>query len=343
MISSTKDAWDSLLGPLVVPRPRCVGLVSAVVSKGGVTFQAYGESGDPGKALDEDAIFDIGSITKVFTGVLLAEMVERGDVRLDDPLARYLPEGSRVPSQGERQITLLDLVTHTSGLPRLSPNQMSSELFDPKDPYAHVDEKHLLEGLAQAELEGSIGETSRYSNFGFELLGLSMGKTLGSSYGDLLRKRVCQPLGLNDTEVWAEAVEGTRLVPGHDDMGEKTPFWRSPVAGDGGVVSTARDLAIFVQANLEDVEGVIGKALQTARLPRVPEGKARSHGLGWVIDDGKEGVRYYWHNGGVGGYGSFMALELEKQVGVVVLANSHHSPEIDQAGVKLLDELCGVA
>lgn len=168
-MGKTEDKRDSLLRLLVVPRPRCVGLVSAVISDEGVTFRTYGESGDPNSTLDEDALFDIGSIAKVFTGILLAEMVERGDVSLDDPLAAYLPEGSRVPTQGDRQITLLHLATHTSGLPRLSPNQMSSERFDPKDPYAHVDERHLLKGLAQTDLDGSIGETTRYSNFGFEL------------------------------------------------------------------------------------------------------------------------------------------------------------------------------
>lgn len=336
------EVRDGLLEPLVVPRPRCVGLVSAVVLDGDVTFRAYGESGDSQKTLDEDSIFDVGSITKVFTGILLAEMSERGELRLDDPLHRYLPKGSKVPRQGDRVITLIDLATHTSGLPRLSPNQMTSEKFDPNDPYAHVDETHLLDGLSQAEPEGTIGETVRYSNFGFELLGLALGKAAGSSYAELLDERVCGPLGLKDTSVWAEARQETRLVPGHDDMAERTPFWRTPVPGDGGVVSTGRDLAAFVQANLEGVEGSLGKALEVARRARVSEGSGRSHGLGWVIAQEKKGVRYHWHNGGVGGYGSFMALEMDKRAGVVLLANSHHSGEMDAAGVQLLDKLCGV-
>ena len=339
-MKAPSELQDHLLNRLVVPRPLCVGVVSAVIRNDEVLFRSYGESGDPARQLDEDAIFDIGSITKVFTGILLAEMVERGEVALEDPLSHFLPEGSHVPSQGERSITLVDLATHTSGLPRLAPNQTTSATFDSKDPYAHMDEKHVLEGLSQAQITGTVGETTLYSNFGFEVLGLALGNATRSTYPDLLRERVAEPLRLKSTEIWVEPLDDPRLVPGHDDFGERTPFWRSPVPGDGGIVSTARDLATFIQANLKGAEGTLGKALESARMPRVPAGGALSHGLGWVIDDGREGVRYYWHNGGVGGYGSFLAMEISRRVGVVLLANSHHSSDLDRAGVKLLDALC---
>jgi D-alanyl-D-alanine-carboxypeptidase/D-alanyl-D-alanine-endopeptidase len=341
-VTQQEDPRDGLLTVLVVPRPLCVGLVSAIVTNGDVSFRTYGESGDPQKLLDEDALLDIGSITKVFTGVLLAEMVQRGGVSLDDPLTKYLPEGSQVPSQAGRQITLVDLATHTAGLPRLPPNFMSSEKFDPKNPYAHFDDKQLLEGLAQSQLDGRLGETVSYSNFGFELLGLALGRAADSSYADLVKERICEPLGLKATEVWAEERQDGRLVPGHDDMGERAPFWNTPVAGDGGIVSSALDLAAFVKANIDGVSGTIGDAIEEAKRARVSEAEGRSIGLGWAIDTGKKGVRYHWHNGGVAGYGSFMALEADKKVGVVLLANSHHSNAVDQAGVRLLDRLCDV-
>lgn len=341
-MTDIEDARDDLLSGLTVPRPPCLGLVSAVVAEGKVSFRAYGESGDPEKALNEDALFDVGSIAKVFTGVLFAEMTERGVIRPEDPLALHLPEGVEVPSQDGRQITLIDLATHASGLPRLPPNFATHERFDSKNPYAHYGQTELLEGLAQSHLEGRIGETVSYSNFGFELLGLALARAGESSYSELIKARVCEPLGLKDTEVWEEERQDARLVPGHDDVAEKTPFWSSPMPGDGGIVTNARDLASFVEANINGEAGSIGKALKDARQPRVLESTGHSVGLGWIVAPEKQGVRYHWHNGGVGGYGSFMAVEVDKQTGVVLLANSRHSDALDAAGVRLLDRLCGV-
>lgn len=339
---SEVDPHD-FLAPLVEPRPRCVGLVSAIVANGDVAFGTFGASGHPEKILDQDALFDIGSITKVFTGLLLAEMVERGDVGLEDPLVRHLPDTSSVPSQGNREIRLVDLATHTSGLPRLPPNLTSHESFDPENPYGHFNVDLLLADLAATSLEGRIGETVKYSNFGFELLALALAHAAGTSYRDLLSERILRPLGLKDTEVWTEEHKGTRLVPGHNDMAEPVRFWRTPLPGDGGLVSTARDLARFVQANLGNEAVALREALTLARESRVAQGAGGSNGLGWAIADEKPGVRYHWHNGGTAGYGSFMAIEVDKGIGVVLLANSHHSPLMDSAGVKLLDRLCGVS
>lgn len=324
-----------------MPRPRCLGIASAIVIDEEVVFRAFGESGDPNKAIDADAIFDVGSITKVFTGVLLAEMAIQGDVELEGPLINYLPSGSKVPQQGERLITLVDLATHSSGLPRLPPNLTSSERFDPQDPYAHFNSDQLLKGLADSELSGEIGTTTRYSNFGFELLALALSNAAGATYADLLASRALKPLGLNQTSVWAHEQPHPRLVPGHGEFGDKAPFWSTPLPGDGGVVSTARDLAAFLQANFDEASP-LAKSLEEARKLRTAGEGGNPHGLGWAVAKDKPGVQYHWHNGGSAGYGSFMALEIQKRRAVVVLSNTSHSSLLDRAGIRLLDALCNV-
>ena len=172
---------------------RAVGLVAATLDHGQSQVFTAGVSGAQGVPLDGNTLFEIGSITKVFTASLLAEMAARGEVGLDDPVAKYLPPSVRVPSRNGKQITLLDLSTQTSGLPRMPTN------FSPKDelnPYADYSVDQLYAFLSGYELTRDIGSQYEYSNLGVGLLGHALALRAGKSYEALLVERILRPLGI---------------------------------------------------------------------------------------------------------------------------------------------------
>ena len=162
-------------------------------------------------------MFEIGSITKVFTAAILADMVARGQVRLDDPVAQLLPATVKVPSRNGRRITLLDLATQSSGLPRLPTN------FAPKDsanPYADYGDQQLYDFLSGYELPRDPGATYEYSNLGMGLLGHALARKAGMSYEQLVSRRVLAPLGMKETAITLSPALRPRLVPGHGDTGQ---------------------------------------------------------------------------------------------------------------------------
>ena len=181
-----------------VDEGRAIGIVIGVVEADGTTrVVSYGGAGPYARPLGETSVFEIGSITKVFTGILLADMVARGEVSLTDPVAKYLPEGVTMPSRGGREITLLDLSTHYSALPRLPGNFSPS---DAANPYADYTVEHMYKFLSGYELTRDIGSEHEYSNLGVGLLGHLLARVSGGSYERLVRERILKPLGMSKTE-----------------------------------------------------------------------------------------------------------------------------------------------
>jgi len=178
---------------------QSVGIVVGVIGPEGRRVIAYGhlEKGDS-RALDGNTVFEIGSVTKVFTSLLLADMVQRGEVKLDDPVAKYLPANVKMPDRNGKAITLIDLATHTSGLPPLPAN------FNPKDPtnpYADYSVDQLYQFLSSYQLTRDIGSQYQYSNLGGGLLGHVLARRAGTDYETLVRSRICDPLGMKDTRI----------------------------------------------------------------------------------------------------------------------------------------------
>lgn len=230
-----------------------VGLVIGVVFPGGRRVFGYGRRGGEGgdSSPDQDTIFEIGSITKVFTAALLADMARRGEVRLDDPVQRYLPAGVQVPTRGGRAITLLHLATHTSGLPRL-PGNLGRTVRDRANPYAHYTVDDLYAFLNGCRLARVPGERYAYSNLGAGLLGHVLALRAGMGYEALVTRRLCGPLGMMDTAVTLSPEQRGRLAQGHAASDEPVPLWDLPMlAGAGALRSTARDMLAFLAANLE--------------------------------------------------------------------------------------------
>ncbi len=312
---------------------RTVGIVAGVIDGEGSRIYCQGKTSKEGAAVDGDTVFEVGSITKTLTATLLADMVLRGEVQLDDPVSKYLPQSVRMPRRGGKEITLLDLVTHTSGLPRMPSN------FRPKDaenPYADYTEANLYEFLSSFTLTRDIGEKYEYSNLGFGLLGNALARRAGKGFEELITERIFHPLGMNSTAITLTPEMKSHLATGHSRMLAPVKNWElAALAGAGAVRSTANDMLLYLAANLElrksDLSAALARAQQAERHTSM---KDTEIGLAWHIAR-KYGSEITWHNGGTGGYHSFVGFDRKKGLGIVILSNSPHS--IDDIGMHLLN------
>ncbi|RSS66034.1 serine hydrolase [Streptomyces sp. WAC06614] len=326
---------------------RHVGVVVAAVAGGHVEIAGAGTTHAGGAAPDAGTLFEIGSVTKTFTGLALARMAVAGTVRLDDPLASLLPDGTPVPSRGGHEITLRHLATHTSGLPRLPKGMLLRALLRPgtPDPYAGCTADVLLAGLARTRLRAEPGRRVHYSNLGAGLLGLGLARRAGTTYEELITEHICAPLGMTDTAVSVAGTRPGRLAQGHDGRRRPTPPWHlADLVGAGGLWSTATDLVTYVRAQLDGVDGDGGAELGEAiRLSREVEHRTnrfiRKH-LGWAahhLHPRQGGHLQIWHNGGTGGFSSFAGFDPETGTAVVVLSNTRRP--VDSAAFALLRTL----
>lgn len=303
-------------------------------ARGRTRLYHAGSSGRPGLALDGHTVFEIGSVTKTFTAALLTTMVETRDVRLADPVVRYLPPGVRVPERAGRQITLLDLATHTAALPPYPSNLRPK---DPANPYADYTVAQLYEFLGTYTLPWDVGSRWAYSNTGFGLLGHVLARRAGEDWEGAVVGRVLGPLGMADTRATLTPVLRARLAVGHDDSARVVPSWDIPaMPGFGALRSTADDMLRYLAANLDAPRGPLGPALAMTHAPRRSAGGAGAAvGLAWQVRRLPRGRSLIWHSGGTGGYTSFVAFTPATHVGGVILSNS--SPNLDDIGVHLLD------
>lgn len=323
---------NAMLDRCVVEQRRAPGLVVGIIDdKGARLFCKTSPENGTGGEVNGDTVFEIGSITKVFTGLLLEEMVESGEVKLDDPIGKFLPASVTTPARNGRQITLLDLATQTSGLPRMPDN------FAPKDdgnPYADYTVAQLYDFLSRYELKRDIGEKYEYSNLGGGLLGHVLALRAGTNYETLVVRRICDPLGMSSTRITLPPELKSRLATGHNSSGMPVKNWDIPtLAGAGALRSTANDMLKFVAANIGLTNSSLSNAMRQTHQPRHSGGLFRKIGLMWQIDSANDTV---WHNGGTGGYRSYIGFKAEKRRGVVVLANSAN--DMDDIGQYLLGD-----
>jgi serine-type D-Ala-D-Ala carboxypeptidase/endopeptidase len=316
----TVDSLESLVRARVstglVP-----GLAAGVLHAGGARLVTSAGTARPGVDMDEHVVVEIGSITKAFTGILLAEMAGRGEVHLEQPVSELLPPGTRLPSRSGKQITLLQLATHTSGLPRLPDNMRPADMANP---YADYSVGQLYEFLARHELRRDPGAQYEYSNLGAGLLGHALALRAGMSYEELVRERVLGPLGMTSTSITLDASQKARGAQGVTPDGDVSPYWDLPTfAGAGALRSTLGDMLRFLYANLRPPEGALGRAIAASHMARFRVNAALSLGLGWHMSTFR-GETILWHNGGTGGFHSMMAWNPGTGTGAVVLGNSQH-------------------
>lgn len=339
MTPSDSDVRKILVDRIDVAR-RSVGIVVGIIGPEGRRVIAYGApDASGGRPLDGDTVFEIGSVSKVFTSLLLADMVQRGDVALDDPIAKYLPADVKVPQRNGKQITLVDLATHTSGLPRLPSN------LKPKDqanPYADYTVANLYAFLSSYSLPRDIGSQFEYSNLGGGLLGHVLALRAGTDYETLVRTRITGPLGMHSTAIALSPDLQARLTPGHDAQLRRAVGWDLPtLAGAGAIRSTVNDLLTFVGANLGYVQSPLASAMRAMLAVSRPAGTPRlTVGLGWLTRI-SPAPKIVWHNGGTGGYRSWIGFDPAARIGVVVLSNASTPEGVDDIGGYILDPAIG--
>jgi CubicO group peptidase (beta-lactamase class C family) len=315
---------------------QSVGIVVGVIAPEGRRIVTYGHlaQGDS-RTLNGDTVFEIGSTTKVFTSLLLADMVQHGQVALDDPVSKYLPKTVKTPERDGRAITLVDLATHTSGLPRL-PGNMTPK--DPGNPYGAYTVDQLYQFLSGYTLTRDIGSKYEYSNLGGGLLGHALALRAGTDYESLVVSRICDPLGMKSTRIALTPEMKTRLAVGHNAGMEPVENWDLPtLPGAGALRSTANDLLNFLAANLGYSKSPLPLAMAAMLKTRRPTGGAGLEvALGWHIFTGN-GKEVIWHNGGTGGYRSFIGYDPAAGIGVVALSNAQTEVGVDDIGRHLLD------
>lgn len=278
-------------------------------------------------------LFHIGSITKTFTGLLLADMVEAGEVSLDDPIGAYVPE-----AEACADVTFYELATHTSGLPQLPDPLPSRGALRPHDPYSAVTQADMLEAANGASPGAGRGQFE-YSNFGYALLGLALAAAAGASFESLVRPRVLEPLGLHDTIF--DVHDDERLVEGHDLSDNPVPHWHNPaMAGCGSLLATSADLGRYLAAQLHPENTQLAAAIKATHQPRLQRGPDRSAALGWGIDETDSGPRY-WHNGGTSGFSAYAVFSptVDLGVGVVMSRTPSRDGSFERLGNRLLTGL----
>ena len=327
---------------------RPVGVAVGIVTPDGTARATLGRARLPGGAPLREATFEIGSITKTFTGILLASLVHRGVVSLDDRLPELLPAGVDLPAE-QQSITLAHLATHTAGLPRTPPGMggpgMLLRFVLGLNPYAGYTTDELLSALEVTELRSSPGERSEYSNFGFGLLGWILGREAAMGYASALREFVYGPLGLPGIELGPSGETGSRTATGYRvrqvvgpvRLGLVAEPWALPEAfeGAGAVRSTLEGMVGYLAANMGRGRYPVHAAIRSAQQEHFQVSPQRGIGLAWVRDRRRDiGQTVIWHNGGTGGFRSFLGFTEDGRFGVVVLANALAS--VDPLGARLL-------
>lgn len=335
----SKEEWRAQVAQLVQQRVaarRSKGLIIGWIRADDRGWEAAGESGNPARpVLDAQTRFEIGSISKTFTGHLLADAVTRGEVSLTHTLGD-LRAADSFANPHVAAITLAELATHSSGLPRMpnSPQAIQRLLLQPNNPYRGTQTDEIWQFIrdyapGDAPLPGR--GTLAYSNLGAAALGQAIAGHLQTDYAALINTRLLTPLHMSATSVHAPLAHMALMAQGHKENLRTTSRWDlDAYAPAGGIWSNTEDMLRYLQAQLDG--RVPGAALaQATQLAANERGTAM--GLGWLIAE-ENGRRIWWHNGGTGGFRSFMAFDPQQQIGVIVLSNT--AQDVDDLGWHLL-------
>jgi CubicO group peptidase (beta-lactamase class C family) len=305
------------------------GVAIGVVRKGERRIFTFG-------AAKNDSIFEIGSITKTFTGLLLAQMIEQKQVREDTPVRELLPEGTVAKPAGA-EITLLDLVTQHSGLPRLPANMKPA---DPANPYADYGVEDLYQFIGTHGVQKPEKPSFLYSNLGLGFLGQALANRANTTYPELLKRLVLDPLGLRDTTIALSAEQQHRFIPGYNVALQPMHAWDiDSLAGAGAIRSTAGDMLRYLEANLHP--RAMSAAMARSHELRADAGPGMRIAYAWLHDTASGN---YWHNGGTGGYTSYALFNPPGDYAVIVLTNvaiSGRGSFADQLGEHISQRLSG--
>jgi serine-type D-Ala-D-Ala carboxypeptidase/endopeptidase len=314
-LASSSDANGGILSP-----ETKVGVTIGVIRQGISRVFSFGIA-------RPNSVFEIGSITKTFTGLILAQMVEQDKVRLNQSVREMLPPGTVTPA-ATQEVTLLDLATHHSGLPRMPDNFKHADMVNP---YVDYKAEDLFAFLTKNGLQKPTGAPFRYSNLGFAVLGEALSLKSGMTYEKLLEAEITKPLGMKETELTLSPASKVHLIPGYNDGHLAIPWDFDAFAGAGSIRSTASDMLIYLEANLHPERlvadgltsgetGTLATAINLSQQVQDDAGTNRHMriALGWVKD---LSTGDYFHDGGTGGYCSYAMFNPLEDFAIVVLVN----------------------
>ena len=289
---------------------------------------------DAARRIDADTAFEIGSVSKPMMAALLAGLIRDGKASLDDPLSAYLPKDSTVPTFEGKPILLRHIVTHTSGLPALP----AGVDYDPLNPYAQVDEATLLKALSNTALAQAPGAKFEYSNFAAMLLSYAIARRADSDFETLLDARVFAPLGMGNSYINRKP-EHVKAATGYTPDGKVTPAWTFPTvfAGVGGVRSTLDDMVRYVKGQFGNAPKPLDADFRMTHAPLANDAKAPI-AMHWMLAS-LNGRKFLAHEGGTGGFSSFVAFDPKRAFGVVILSDTalHARGGLGSLGLHLLD------
>ncbi len=299
-------------------------LVVGYIDATGISYYAYGnKSLDTTSPVDENTIYEIGSISKTFTGLLLADAVEQGVVALEDPLQKYLPKGVSSPTYENTEITLVSLSNHTSSLPRMPDNFDSA---DPNNPYVDYSAAQMYAFLNDTNIVEPVGSRASYSNYGQGLLGYTLASIQGEDYESLLRKEITKPFKMKNTAVSFSKAMRTNLALPYDNQKKAYNWDIISLAGAGGIRSSTKDMMTYLSYMMGMKKTAKASAIQRTQK-RTTKEDLPSIGLAWFIEETSSGKTLYQHGGATGGYRAFAAFIPEEQRGVVLFTNCTQGPE----------------
>ncbi|PST83356.1 hypothetical protein C7T94_12320 [Pedobacter yulinensis] len=331
-----QDSIDRMVEKVARPyiqKGNTAGLLIAWIGNDGVRRYSYGTTAaGAGKLPDADVtVFEIGSVTKTFTALLLAIEVAAGRMKLEDPVSRYLPDSIPELEYHGTPVTLKHLASHTSGLPRLPQNIFTGNA-DPLNPYKHYTADSLYRFLRTHRITVGPGTKFSYSNLGAGLLGTILARQSGKTFGRLIEERIARPLGMMRTKVSLTPAELQNMAQGHNETGRGVPPWDlGPLQGSGAIRSTLNDMIVYTQAQLKP-GGTLKKAIELSHHAVFTGGEQRM-ALGWRIDS-VSGHSLLHHSGGTGGFRSFVGLDTSRGMGIVILSNA--AEEVTELGMELL-------
>ena len=314
------------------------GMVVGVIDRGKSEIYGFG-TGPGGKPPNGRTLFDLGSLTKVYTGLMLADAVQRREVDLDAPIADLMPPGVTIPTSDKVAITAKHLALHSSGLPPMPPSLIARK--PPPDPFAGYTEDAFYQDLIGTQLLQPPGSQILLSYYGTGLLGFALGRKVGGGYTAAITSRVLAPLELKDTVITLPGgVSARRAIGTDEDLKPRSRWTWGALVGAGGLISTVRDQLKLVEAEIDATTGSRGPLRAAMRLTQEPQldQPGENEGIGWMIDSAGR----LWHEGTTGGFRAFVAFDPKTKRGVVILASTESSL-VDILGRTLFDALEGNA
>ncbi|MDZ7680371.1 MAG: serine hydrolase [Fodinibius sp.] len=329
------DSVEENISQRITDGPMVGVAVGYIHPDGEVSYLTKGNLTSTGSQnVTPESVFKIASVTKVFTALALAKLIDERSITLESKAESLLGPEFSLPTYEGKEITLQHLVSHTSGLPRLPGNL---QMKDPQNPYTHYSKSKLQRFLADYKLTRAPGSSFQYSNLGMAIVGHILEEQYDLNYGEVIKKTITDPLNMSYTGIDLATVDSTVRTHGHH-QGDPVPYWNFPaVEAMGGLHSSIVDLTRFVNAHLR-VNSPIADIASTVKQPIFDvqhSGKRIDKvGMGWLLTTQQDSI--WWHNGGTGGYSSFVGFNAETGAGVAVLGNARSS--VDDIGLHLLDQ-----